>query len=82
MKVDYYQSADFDLKLYYCVILVFNREKLFIYGWNKGRERKKVFALFIMNKCEINKVNKETLELIKIEEKKAKIVDIVLAKIK
>ncbi len=69
MIVDYYQSAGLDLKLYYCV-LAFNREKLFIYGGNKGRKRKKAFALFIMNKCEINKVNKENLELIKIEEKR------------
>ncbi len=81
MKVDYYQSAGLDLKLYYCVVLPFNRDQLLIYGGSKGRERKKAFALFNMNKCEINKVDKETLELIKIEEKKTKLVDMVLSKI-
>jgi hypothetical protein len=82
MKVDYYQSAGLDLKLYYCVVLPFNKDQLLIYGGSKGRERKKAFALFNMNKCEINKVDKETLELIKIEVKKTKLVDMVLSKIK
>ena len=81
IKVDYYKSADLDLKQNYCTVLPFTRNKLLIYGGNDSRVTKKLFALFDMSKNECVKVDTKTLELIKLEEKQMKMIDQELAKI-
>ena len=81
IKVDYYKSADLNFKLNYCTVLPFSRDKLLIYGGNDSRFTKKLFALFNMSKNECVKVDTKTLELIKLEEKQMKMVDMALSKI-
>ena len=81
IKVDYYKSADLDLKQNYCTVLPFTRNKLLIYGGNDTRVTKKLFALFDMSKNECVKVDTKTLELIKLEEKQMKMIDQELSKI-
>ena len=81
IKVDYYKSADLDLKQNYCTVLPFTRNKLLIYGGNDSRVTKKLFALFDMSKNECVKVDTKTLELIKLEEKQMKMIDQELSKI-
>ena len=81
LKVDYYKSADLNFKINYCTVLPFTRDKLLIYGGNNPRVYKKLFALFNMAKNEVMKVDTQTMEAIKIEEKRIKMTDMALAKI-
>jgi hypothetical protein len=81
IKVDYYKSADLNLKLNFCTVVPFTRDKLLIYGGNNSRVQKRLFALFDMSKNECMKVDTQTMEQIKMEEKKIKIVDSALSKI-
>ena len=81
-KIDYYRSAGLNIKSNYCITLPFTRENLLIYGCTTARAiEKKLFAFFNMVKSECIKVDKETLELIKLEEKKIKFFDFELSKI-
>ena len=81
-KVDYYKMSGFNLNNNYCMTLPFNKDKLLIYGAENIRNiNKSLFALFDMNKNECKKVDSYTLELIKLEEKKTRLVDMALNKI-
>ena len=81
-KIDYYRSSGLNIKSNYCITLPFTRENLLIYGCTTARAiEKKLFAFFNMVKSECIKVDKETLELIKLEEKKIKFFDFELSKI-
>ena len=80
-KVDYYKGSGFNLKSKYCMTLPFTKDKLLIYGVeNMRNENKNLFALFDMNKNECIKVDKITLEQIKLEEKKIRLFDLALNK--
>ena len=81
IKVDYYKSADLNLKINFCTVVPFTRDKLLIYGGNNSRVQKRLFALFDMSKNECMKVDAQTMEQIKIEEKQIKMVDVALSKI-
>ena len=82
IKIDYYRSSGLNIKSNYCITLPFTRDKLLIYGCSSARSNdKKLFAFFNMNKNECIKVDKDTLELIKLEEKKIKFFDFELSKI-
>ena len=72
IKVDYYKSADLNLKINFCTVVPFTRDKLLIYGGNNSRVQKRLFALFDMSKNECMKVDTQTMEQIKMEEKKIK----------
>ena len=81
-KIDYYRSAGLNIKSNYCITLPFTRDNLLIYGCSSARAiEKKLFAFFNMDKNECINVDKETLELIKLEEKKIKFFDFELSKI-
>ena len=81
-KVNYYRKSGLNIKSNYCITLPFTKEKLLVYGCSSVRSiQRKLFAFFDMNKNECIKVDKETLELIKIEEKKMKSFDYELSKI-
>jgi len=81
-KIDYYRSSGLNIKSNYCITLPFTRENLLIYGCSSARAiEKKLFAFFNMVKSECIKVDKDTLELIKLEEKKIKFFDFELSKI-
>ena len=83
INIDYYKSIGLDLKVNFCKTMPFTKEKLIIFGGNNIRsfEEQNFYALFDMNKNEIIKVDKQTMELIKLEEKKMRIADLALTKI-
>lgn len=81
-KVDYYKSADLNFKINYCSVIPFSKETLLIYGGNKSRTQKKLFALYHLTKNEVLKVDEKIMEEIKLEEKKIRALDIALDKIK
>ena len=85
INVDYYKSSGLDLKLNFCKTMPFTKDKLIIFGGNNVRssiETQNFYALFDMNKNEIFQVDKQTMELIKLEEKKIRLSDLALTKIK
>ena len=47
----------------------------------RGSESQNFYVIFDMNKYEIFQVDKQTLEMVKIEEKKMRLADLALAKI-
>ena len=83
INIEYYKSIGLDLKVNFCKTMPFTKDKLIIVGGNNVRsfEEQNFYALFDMNKNEIIKVDKPTMELIKIEEKKMRIADLALTKI-
>ena len=72
IKLDYYKESGCDLKNTHVKVVPFTRNKLLIYGGNKPRFNNKIFAIFMIDKNEMIKVDKRMLEEIKIEEKKIK----------
>ena len=80
--VDYYKSCGIDLKFNICKTIPFTKDKLIIFGGNnmRGSENQNFYAIFDMNKYEIFQIDKHTLDLIKIEEKKMRLSDLVLTK--
>ena len=81
--IDYYKSCGIDLKFNFCKIIPFTKDKLIIFGGNnmRGSESQNFYVIFDMNKYEIFQVDKQTLEMVKIEEKKMRLADLALAKI-
>ncbi len=80
-KIDYYKGSGFNIKNNYCMTLPFTSDKLLLYGAENLRTTNKyLFALFDMNKNECIKVDINTLEQIKLEEKKIRLVDLALNK--
>ena len=81
IKVEYYKTIGFDMRNSYCITLPFTKDKLIIYGGSTARSiEKRIFALFDMIKNEIIKVDSQTMELIKYEEKKIRSFDTTLQK--
>ena len=81
-KVNYYRNSGLNIKSNYCITLPFTKDKLLIYGCSSVRSfEKKLFAFFDMNKEECIKVDKDNLELIKLEENEMKFFDYELSKI-
>jgi len=80
--VDYYKSCGIDLKFNICKTIPFTKDKLIIFGGNnmRGSENQNFYAIFDMNKNEIFQIDKHTLDLIKIEEKKMRLSDLALTK--
>ena len=82
IKIDYYKTPGLNLKVNYCMTIPFTRNQLLIYGGSNMRTfRKNIYALFNMNKNECIKVDTKTMELIKLEEKKSRLVDLALTKL-
>ena len=82
LKVDYYKTPGLNLKVNYCMTIPFTRNQLLIYGGSNMRSLKQnIFALFHMIRSECNKVDTQTMELIKLEEKKSRLVDLALTKL-
>ena len=63
------------------MIVRLTKIKLLIFGLNNAKVKKKVFSFFDMSKNECMKVDAQTMEQIKIEEKQIKMVDVALSKI-
>ena len=82
IKVDYYKTPGLNLKVKYCMTIPFTRNQLLIYGGSNMRTfRENIFALFHMIRNECIKVDTQTMELIKLEEKKSRLVDLALTKL-
>ena len=83
VNLDYHKSTGIDFKMNFCKTMPFSKDKLIIFGGNNVRslEEQNFYALFDMNKNEIIKVDKQTMELIKLEEKKMRLADFSLTKI-
>ena len=80
--IDYYKTQGLNLKVNYCMTIPFTKEQLLIYGGSNMRSfTKNIYALFHMTKNECNKVDAQTMELIKLEEKKSRLVDLALTKL-
>ena len=80
--IDYYKTPGLNLKVNYCMTMPFTKEQLLIYGGSNMRSfTKNIYALFHMTKNECNKVDTQTMELIKLEEKKSRLVDLALTKL-
>ena len=80
--VDYYKTPGLNLKVNYCMTIPFTKEQLLIYGGSNMRSfSKNIYALFHMTKNECNKVDTQAMELIKLEEKKSRLVDLPLTKL-
>ena len=80
--IDYYKTPGLNLKVNYCMTIPFTKEQLLIYGGSNMRSfTKNIYALFHMIKNECNKVDTQTMELIKLEEKKSRLVDLALTKL-
>ena len=82
LKVDYYKTPGLNLKVNYCMTIPFTRNQLLIYGGSNMRSfRQNIFALFHMLKSECIKVDIQTMELIKLDEKKSRLVDLALTRL-
>ena len=82
LKVDYYKTPGLNLKVNYCMTIPFTRNQLLIYGGSNMRSfRQNIFALFHMLRSECIKVDTQTMELIKLEEKKSRLVDLALTRL-
>ena len=74
-KVDYYKGSSFDLRNEIVTTLPFTRNKILIYGGKKVRDDGKLFGLFLIDKMEVIKADKEVIENIKLEQKKIKLLN-------
>ena len=81
LKVDYYKTPGLNLKVNYCITAPYTKNQLLIYGGSNIRSLKNIFALFHMIRSECIKVDTQTMELIKLEEKKSRLVDLALTKL-
>ena len=74
-KVDYYKGSSFDLRNEIVTTLPFTRNKILIYGGKNVRDNGKLFGLFLIDKMEVIKADKEVIENIKCEQKKIKLLN-------
>ena len=74
-KVDYYKGSSFGLKNEYVTILPFTRTKLLLYGGKSGRDNLKLFGLYLIDRMELIKSDKDIIEKIKLEQKKIKLIN-------
>ena len=71
-KVDYYKGSSFDLRQEFVTILPFTRTKLLIYGGKSVRDSLKLFGLYLIDKMELIKSDKDLIDKINWEQKKIK----------
>ena len=74
-KVDYYKGSLFDIRNEPVRTLPFTRNKLLIYGGKGARDGGKLFGLFLIDRMEVIKADKDVIEKIKCEQKKMKLLN-------
>jgi hypothetical protein len=79
-KVDYYKGSSFDIRNEIVTTLPFTRNKLLIYGGKNVRDGGKLFGLFLIDRMEVIKADKDIIEKIKFEQKKIKLLNNTVAK--
>ena len=68
-KIDYYKGSSFDIRQENVTILPFTRTKLLIYG-GKGKDNEKLFGIYLIDKMELIKADKDFIDKIKYEQKR------------
>ena len=74
-KIDYYKGSSFDIRQENIIASPFTRTKLLIYGGKSSRENGNLFGIYLIDKMELVKANKEIIEKIKYEQKKIKMIN-------
>ena len=74
-KIDYYKGSSFDIRQENVSMSPFTRTKLLIYGGKSSRENENLFGIYLIDKMELIKADKEVIEKIKYEQKKIKMIN-------
>jgi hypothetical protein len=74
-KIDYYKGSSFDIRQENVSTLPFTRTKLLIYGGKSSRENENLFGIYLIDKMELIKADKDVIEKIKYEQKKIKMIN-------
>ena len=74
-KVDYYKGSFFDVRNEIITTLPFTRNKLLLYGGKNVRDGAKLFGLFLIDKMEVIRADRDVIEKIKCEQKKIKLLN-------
>ena len=74
-KIDYYKGSSFDIRQENIITLPFTRTKLLIYGGKSSRENENLFGIYLIDKMELVKADKDLIEKIKCEQKKIKMIN-------
>lgn len=70
-NIEYENKSELDFKLNYCQIYPLTRDKILIYGANSSRNPNKSFAVYMMDRFEIIKVDKKLLEELRLQSRKS-----------
>ena len=81
-KIDYYKGSSFDIRQENVSISPFTRTKLLIYGGKSSRENESLFGIYLIDKMELIKADKDVIEKIKLEQKKIKMINNTYGKLK
>ena len=73
-KVDYYKGSSFDIRQENVNILPFTRTKLLIYG-GKGKDNENLFGIYLIDKMELVKADKDIIDKIRYEQKKLRTIN-------
>ena len=74
-KIDYYKGSSFDIRQENVTTSPFTRTKLLIYGGKSSRENENLFGIYLIDKMELIKADKDVIEKIKYEQKKIKMIN-------
>ena len=74
-KIDYYKGSSFDIRQENLITLPFTLTKLLIYGGKSSRENENLFGIYLIDKMELVKADKDVIEKIKCEQKKIKMIN-------
>ena len=74
-KIDYYKGSSFDIRQENVTASPFTRTKLLIYGGKSSRDNENLFGIYLIDKMELIKADKDVIEKIKYEQKKIKIIN-------
>jgi hypothetical protein len=74
-KIDYYKGSSFDIRQENVSMSPFTRTKLLIYGGKSSRENENLFGIYLIDKMELIKADKDVIEKIKYEQKKIKMIN-------
>ena len=74
-KIDYYKGSSFDIRQENLITLPFTLTKLLIYGGKSSRENQNLFGIYLIDKMELIKADKDLIEKIKCEQKKIKMIN-------
>ena len=74
-KIDYYKGSSFDIRQENLITLPFTLTKLLIYGGKSSRENENLFGIYLIDKMELVKADKDLIEKIKCEQKKLNMIN-------